>query len=105
MIISLLYFITSRHVIALCIGFFANNLANSEVSNVKAVNRIFGFMYDICDFGFSYPYDTNANITGFSNLDWVSDATDRKDTLGGCSLWEPIWSLGIVRSHHFPCTN
>ena len=37
-------------------------------------------------FDFSYPYDTNADIAGFSDLDLVSDATDRKDTLGGCSL-------------------
>ena len=53
---------------------------------MKAVNRIFGFMYGTCDFGFSYPYDTNADIAGFSDLDLVSDATDRKDTLRGCSL-------------------
>ena len=71
--------------IVLCVGFFLV-LSNSKESHVKAVNHIFGFMYGTCDFGFSYPYDTNADIAGFSDLDLVSDATDRKDTLRGCSL-------------------
>ena len=49
-----------------------------------ALKRIIKYVKSIADFGVWYSKDTKDALAGYSNVDWVGNADDRKSTLRGC---------------------
>ena len=42
------------------------------------------YVIGTCDYRLFYSKESNLSLVGFSNLDWASNADDRKSTTGGC---------------------
>ncbi|KAM2279879.1 hypothetical protein ACFX1S_040660 [Malus domestica] len=84
MIGSLLYLTASRPDISFSVGACARYQANPKESHLEVVKRIIRYVSGIADFGLHYSFETNSEIVGFSDADWVGNADDRKSTSGGC---------------------
>ena len=48
------------------------------------VKRMIRYINRTVDFGIWYSKDTNMNLVGFCEADWVRNAKDRKSNNGGC---------------------
>ena len=84
MIGSLLYFIASRPDISYSVGVCARYQANPKESHMIALKRFIKYVKTIADFGVWYNKDTNDVLAGYSDVDWVENADDRKSTSRGC---------------------
>ena len=51
---------------------------------MTALKRIIKYVKTTVEFGVWYSKDTSDVLVGYSNVDWVGNADDRKSTLGGC---------------------
>ena len=98
MISNLLYLIASRPNIAYSVGACAHYQSKSKESHIHSVKRIMKYVSGTVDFGIWLSKDTNTNLVGCSDADWVGCANDRKVQLEGASLLRIIWSLGTVKS-------
>ncbi|KAI3443670.1 hypothetical protein Pfo_000335 [Paulownia fortunei] len=84
MIVSLLYLTASRPDIYFSVGVCARYQSNPKDSHLKAVKRIIRYVNGTSDYGIWYSKDTNSNLAGYCDADWVGDMDDRKTTSGGC---------------------
>ena len=84
MIGCLLYLTASSPDIAFRVALCSRFQSNSKVSHLNAVKRIIKYVSGTYDYGFFYSKESNLSLVGFSNLDWASNADDRKSTIGGC---------------------
>ena len=84
MISSLLYLTASRLDISYSFGVCVRYEAEPKDSHIATVKRIIHYVSGTLDFGLWYSRDTNVNLAGFSDADWVDNADDRKSTSGGC---------------------
>ena len=86
MIGCLLYLTASRPDIAFSVGVCSRFQSNPKVSVSlqNAIKRIIKYVIGTCDYRLFYSKESNLSLVGFSNLDWVSNADDRKSTTGGC---------------------
>ncbi|XP_028088024.1 uncharacterized protein LOC114288667 [Camellia sinensis] len=84
MVGSLLYLITSHLDIAFSVGVCARYQACPKKSHLIAVKRIIKYVNGTLGYGIWFSTDTTAEITGFSDADWVGCADDCKGTSKGC---------------------
>ena len=84
MIGSLLYLTASRPDISYSVGVCARYQANPKESHMIALKRIIKYVKTPAEFGVWYSKDTSDILAGYSDVDWVENADDRKSTLGGC---------------------
>ena len=98
MIGSLLYLIASRLDICFSVGVCARYQANPKESHLAAVKRIIRYVNGTADYGIWFSKDTNSDLAGYSDSNWVGNVDDRKSTTGDASILEIIWSLGIARN-------
>ncbi|XP_016652324.1 PREDICTED: uncharacterized mitochondrial protein AtMg00810-like [Prunus mume] len=83
MIGSLLYLTASRPDIAFSVGVGARFQSDPKESHLIGVKRIIKYVSGTIDFGLWYTYDTNYDLVGFSDANWVGCCDDRKSTSGG----------------------
>ena len=81
---SLLYLTTSRPDISYSVGVCARYQTNPKESHMTALKRIIKYVKIIANFRVWYSKDTNDVLAGYSDIDWVENADDRKSTSGGC---------------------
>ena len=86
MIGSLLYLTASHPDIYDSVGVCAGYQSNPKESHITAVKRIIRYVNRILDYGIWYSKDSNVSFVGFSDVDWVGNADDRKST-SGCYLY------------------
>lgn len=98
MIGSLLYLTASRPDIAFSVGVCARYQASPKESHLLAVKHIIKYVNGTLGYGVWFSTDTTAEITGFSDADWVRCADDRKSTSGGVFTLGIILFPGIVKS-------
>ena len=84
MIDSLLYLTASRLDISYSVGVCARYQANPKESHMIALKRIIKYVKTTADFGVWYSNDTNDVFAGYSDVDWVGNADDRKSTSRDC---------------------
>jgi len=82
---SLLYLTTSRPDIQFGVCLCARFQANPKESHFKAAKRILKYLKGT-NVGLWYPCDSNINLSGFSDSDYVGCKLDRKNTSGTCHL-------------------
>lgn len=80
MIRSILYLTTSRLDIAFSVGICARFQSDPKKSHLFAVKRIIKYVSGTTNFGLWYTYDTNSELVGFSDANWVGYSDDRKST-------------------------
>ena len=80
MIGCLLYLTASHPNIAFSVGVCSWFQSNPKVSRLNAVKRIIKYVSETCDYGLFYSKESNLSLVGYSNLDWTSNADDRKST-------------------------
>ncbi|KAK6162228.1 hypothetical protein DH2020_002069 [Rehmannia glutinosa] len=68
---SLLYLTASRPDISYSVCVCARYQSCPKESHLKAVKRIIRYINGTVDLGILYSFDTNTNLAGFSDLDWV----------------------------------
>jgi hypothetical protein len=84
MIESLLYLTASRPDIAFSVGVCACFQAIPKESHLTAVKRIIRYVNDTLSYGIWYSRETNLVVVGYSVVEWVGNADDRKSTSEGC---------------------
>ena len=84
MICNLLYLIASRLDLSFSVCVCAKYQSRPKESHAHAVKRILKYVSGTTDFGIWLSRDTNINVVGFSDADWVGCVDDRKSTSGGC---------------------
>ena len=84
MIGCLLYLTASHPDIAFSVGVCSRFQSNSKISHSNAVKRIIKYVSGTSDYGLFYSKKSNLSLARFSDLDWASNANDRKSTTGGC---------------------
>ncbi|KAK6158858.1 hypothetical protein DH2020_006172 [Rehmannia glutinosa] len=111
MIGSLLYLTASRPDIMFSVCLCARYQSDPKVTHLKALKRIIRYVGGTTDLGIWYTKDTNTNLVGFSDSDWVGDVVDRKSTTGGCfylgrgaiswsSKKQPIMALSTIEAEY-----
>ncbi|XP_041025506.1 secreted RxLR effector protein 161-like [Juglans microcarpa x Juglans regia] len=81
---SLLYLIASRPDIAFSVRVCARFQANPKESHLVAVKGILRYVNETVNYGIRYSRDSNTELAGYSDANWVGNADDRKNTSGGC---------------------
>jgi len=84
MIGSLLYLTTNWPIIAFSVGVCARFQANPKESHLTTVKHIIRYVNETLPYGIWYSRDTNLVVAGYSDVDWVGNADDRKSTSRGC---------------------
>ncbi|XP_022864435.1 uncharacterized protein LOC111384391 [Olea europaea var. sylvestris] len=84
MICSLLYLIANRPDIAFNVGVCTRFQAYPKESYLSAVRLIIRYVNVIVDHEILYSRDSNLDLTGYPDTDWVGNADYRKSTSGGC---------------------
>ena len=79
-----MYLIASRPDIAFNVGICSRFQSNPKVSHLNIVKRIIKYVSGTCDYGLFYRKESNLSLVSFSDLDWASNANDRKSTIGRC---------------------
>ena len=51
---------------------------------MNVVKRIIKYVSGTCDYRLFYSKKSNLSLVGFSDLDWVGNADNKKSTIGGC---------------------
>ena len=90
MIGSLLYLAARWPDKAFIVGVCARFHSNPKESHLNVVNRIIKYVSGTCDFGLFYSKESNVSLAGYSDVDWAGNANDRKASLDGVFMWEPI---------------
>ena len=80
----LLYLTTSRPNIAFSVGVCYRFQSYPKVSHLNIVKRIIKYVSGTCDYGLFYSKESNLSLVGYLDLDWASNADDRKSTTSGC---------------------
>ena len=70
--------------------------ANPKESYLMLVKRIICYMHKTLDYGLWYPYDFFLVIVGYSNVDWVENVEDRKNTFGAFFFFYWWLSCGLA---------
>nr|XP_043618875.1 secreted RxLR effector protein 161-like [Erigeron canadensis] len=86
MIGSLMYLTASRPDIMFSTCLCARHQASPHESHLLAVKRIFKYLKGTPTMGLWSPRDSNFDLVGFSDSDYVGCMLDRKSTGGGCQL-------------------
>ena len=84
MIGSLIYLTASRLEISYNVGVCVRYQVNLKESHMIALKRIVKYVKSTANFGVWYSKDTNNVLTGYSDVDWVGNAVDKKSTSEGC---------------------
>ncbi|XP_059635304.1 uncharacterized mitochondrial protein AtMg00810-like [Cornus florida] len=84
MIGSFLYFAITRPDISFSVGVCARYQADPREQHILVVKRIIRYVNSSLNYGLRYSFESNSEITGYTNADWVGNKDDRKSTLGGC---------------------
>ncbi|XP_057459238.1 secreted RxLR effector protein 161-like [Actinidia eriantha] len=84
MIGSLLYLTASRPDIAFSVSICARFQACPKESHLFAVKRLIKYVNGTIRYGIWFTLDTNANIVGYTDADWVGFADDCKSTSSRC---------------------
>ena len=58
--------------------------ANPKESLLTTVKRIIYYITGTLDYGLCYPYDSSLVIARYSDVDWVGNVVDRKNTSSTC---------------------
>ncbi|XP_023887632.2 secreted RxLR effector protein 161-like [Quercus suber] len=80
----LLYLTASCLDISFSVGVCAKFQANPKMLHLTVVKRIIKYVSGTSDFGLFYIKESNVSLAGYSDVDWVGNADDRKSTIGGC---------------------
>ena len=86
MIGSLLYLTASRPDIMYATCLCARFQAQPREPHLTAVKRIFRYLKGNPDLGLWYPRESDFNLIGYSDADFVGCKVDRKSTSGGCQF-------------------
>jgi len=81
---SLLYLTANRPDIAFSVGVCARFQANPKESHLIAIKHIIRYVNATVNYGLCFSRETNLVLSGYSDVDWVGNAYDRKSTSGGC---------------------
>ena len=65
-------------------GVCARYQANPKESHIIALKRIIKYVKSTTNFAVWYSKDTSDVLAGYSDVDWVGNADDRKSTSRGC---------------------
>ena len=84
MIGSLLYLTASKSDICYSVGVCARYQVNPKESHMTTLKRIIKYVKTTAEFGVWYSKDTSDVLAGYSDVDWVGNADDRKSTSRGC---------------------
>ena len=84
MISSLLSLTASKPDISYNVGVCARYQANPKESHMTVLKMIIKYVKTTAEFGVWYSKDTSDVLAGYSDVDWVGNADDRKSTSGGC---------------------
>ena len=84
MIGCLWYLTASRLDISFSVSVCSRFQSNPKISHLNVVKRIIKYVSGTYNYGLFYSKESNLSLAGFSNLDWASNADDRKSTIGGC---------------------
>ncbi|KAI5335383.1 hypothetical protein L3X38_025516 [Prunus dulcis] len=68
----------------LSVGVCARFQANPKESHLNAVKRIIRYVSGTPTLGIYYSFDSNYEIAGYTDADWVGNVDDRKSTSRGC---------------------
>jgi len=82
----LLYLIASRLDIQFGVCLCARFQENPKESHFKAAKRILKYLKGTTNVGLWYPSDSNINLSGFSDSDYVGCKLHRKSRSGTCHL-------------------
>lgn len=80
MIGSLLYLTASRPDIAYNVGVCARYQSKPKESHITVVNRIMKYVSVTAEYSIWLSCETNTNIVGYSDTEWVGCVDDRKNT-------------------------
>jgi hypothetical protein len=86
MIGSLLYLTASRPDIMFSVCLCARYQANPKESHLVALKRILRYVKSTLNLGLWYGRQTELNLIGFTDADFVGDRLDRKSTSGTCQF-------------------
>ncbi|VVA37100.1 PREDICTED: ribonuclease H [Prunus dulcis] len=84
MIGSLLYLTASKPDLSFSVGVCARFRSCPKESHLLAVKRIIRYVSGTLKYGIYYSSDSNIEIAGYSDADWVGNIDDQKSTSGGC---------------------
>ncbi|XP_059638781.1 secreted RxLR effector protein 161-like [Cornus florida] len=84
MIGSLLYLAATRPDISFSVGVYAKYQADPREQHILAVKRIIRYVNSTLNCGLRYSSESNSEIAGYTDADWVGNNDDRKSTSGGC---------------------
>ena len=98
MIGCLLYLTTSRPNIVFSVGVCYRFQFYPKVSHLNIVKRIIKYVSGTCDYGLFYSKESNLSLVGYLDLDWASNADDRKSTTSGCFYVGPNFIAWIIKN-------
>ena len=83
MIRKLQYVVHNRPNIALSIGIVVKFFANPRENHLMAVKRIMRYLKGIEEFCLYYKKNENFELRAYTDVGWVGNIDDRKNTSGG----------------------
>ena len=84
MIGCLLYLTTSRPDITFSVGVCARYQACPKESHLIALKRIIRYIIGTLELSLWYSFDTHSDVGCYTDIYWVGNVVDRKNTSGGC---------------------
>ena len=91
----LLYLTHSRQVLYYDMSIATRYMQDPHEMHWKETKCILHYVQDTREFGIHYSSGARLDMTGFTNLDWASDSTDRNIHQYLCSCWD--LDLSIVQ--------
>jgi len=82
----LLYLTTSKPDIQFSVCLCARFQFNQKESHFKVATRMLKYLKGTTNVGLWYPRDSNIDLSGFSNFDYIGCKLDKKSTNGTCHL-------------------
>ncbi|KAK4381916.1 Retrovirus-related Pol polyprotein from transposon RE1 [Sesamum angolense] len=81
---SLIYLTTTRPEIAFSVSVISQFMQSPRSSHLDAAKRILRYIKGSLDYGLLYKNSNDFKLKGFTDADWVGDASDRRSTSGYC---------------------
>ena len=77
-------FVGFLHTSTFSVGVCSRFQSNLKISHLNDVKRIIKYVSGTCDYGLLYSKESNLSLIGLLDLDFASNADDRKKTTGRC---------------------
>ena len=80
-------------------GVYVRFHSNSKESLFIAIKRILKYLSAIIEYGVLHSKDSNLNLVGYLDVDWVNnDADKKKHYWSGIYILVVTWQHGLVRN-------